>query len=340
MPTLYKDPREMSVRPESGITLEQDNRVETMYHWGAMVLDLCNMPVEEYMKSGFESTGSNDYMMVWVFYDGKSISQRYKKGDTITPPSVPEREGYTFIGWNKEIPTEITESLTFEAQYQINQYELSFKDSGGEVLQSSMVDYGSEIVYPEIEDYEDEDGTDYTFIWDDLSYSGETMPAKDVVIFGHFEIKPSDMIYYGSFVVPVSAYNPDNIMQYLNLDDVKNPEIYQSISAGECTGNGATVTCKIPPYEPFVDMNVITYQLNRKKYYAPLAFLYPVGIVENFDIRVTDSVGTDWWPDYVTSDEVIDIKGTKYHFYVQQTDGLRPGKNVQELDYIISINEK
>lgn len=51
--SYLNDPREMAIRPESGVTLEQDNRVETMYHWGARVLDLCDLPVEEYMKSPF-----------------------------------------------------------------------------------------------------------------------------------------------------------------------------------------------------------------------------------------------------------------------------------------------
>lgn len=44
------DPRELQIRPGSGVTLEQDNRIEEMYHWGAAVLDLCNLPVKEYMK--------------------------------------------------------------------------------------------------------------------------------------------------------------------------------------------------------------------------------------------------------------------------------------------------
>lgn len=48
--SYINDPREMAIRPESGFTLEQDNRYEQMYHWGAMVVDLCGMPVEEYMK--------------------------------------------------------------------------------------------------------------------------------------------------------------------------------------------------------------------------------------------------------------------------------------------------
>lgn len=47
---VYIDPREQQIKPESGFTLEQDNRTETMYHWGAMVLDLCDLPVDEYMK--------------------------------------------------------------------------------------------------------------------------------------------------------------------------------------------------------------------------------------------------------------------------------------------------
>ena len=48
--SYINDPREMAIRPESGVTLEQDNRIETMYHWGAMVTDLCDLPVSEYMK--------------------------------------------------------------------------------------------------------------------------------------------------------------------------------------------------------------------------------------------------------------------------------------------------
>lgn len=50
MSNYINDPREMSIIPESGVTYEEDNRVERMYHWGAKVLDLCDMEVSEYMK--------------------------------------------------------------------------------------------------------------------------------------------------------------------------------------------------------------------------------------------------------------------------------------------------
>jgi hypothetical protein len=48
--SYINDPREMAIKPEGGAILEQDNRHETMYQWGSMVLDLCDLPVSEYMK--------------------------------------------------------------------------------------------------------------------------------------------------------------------------------------------------------------------------------------------------------------------------------------------------
>lgn len=48
--SYINDPREMAIKPKDGVILEQDNRSETMYHWGAMVTDLCDLPVSEYMK--------------------------------------------------------------------------------------------------------------------------------------------------------------------------------------------------------------------------------------------------------------------------------------------------
>ncbi len=50
MSKYINDPREMAIVPESGVTYEEDNRIEKMYHWGAKILDLCNMEVSEYMK--------------------------------------------------------------------------------------------------------------------------------------------------------------------------------------------------------------------------------------------------------------------------------------------------
>lgn len=50
MSKYINDPREGAICPESGVTYEENNRVEKMYHWGAKVLDLCDMEIAEYMK--------------------------------------------------------------------------------------------------------------------------------------------------------------------------------------------------------------------------------------------------------------------------------------------------
>lgn len=44
------DPRDECIDMKEGVIYEFGNRKEKMYHWGAMVSDLCDMPVEEYMK--------------------------------------------------------------------------------------------------------------------------------------------------------------------------------------------------------------------------------------------------------------------------------------------------
>lgn len=49
--SYLNDPRENAICEESGVTWESDNRVEPMYHWGALILDLCGMEPEEYMKN-------------------------------------------------------------------------------------------------------------------------------------------------------------------------------------------------------------------------------------------------------------------------------------------------
>ena len=129
--SYLNDPREMAIRTESGITLEEDNRVEPMYHWGAMVLDLCGLPVEEYMKpmpvnvvSGGTSGGGGDdsgatYTLTYKVSGSTYATQKYHFGDTIVPPAAPEApEGYTFAGWDGLPDTMPKGSRTVNAIFQ------------------------------------------------------------------------------------------------------------------------------------------------------------------------------------------------------------------------------
>ena len=110
--SYLNDPREMAIRPESGVTLEEDNRYEEMWHWGAAVLDLCNLPVEEYMKpmtvigvggggegGGGESSSTTKTYTLNFYLDGtKKTSFKLEEGAPI-PEVSGEKEGYDFSGW-------------------------------------------------------------------------------------------------------------------------------------------------------------------------------------------------------------------------------------------------
>jgi uncharacterized repeat protein (TIGR02543 family) len=48
-------------------------------------------------------------------------------GSNVTKPSNPSRTGYTFTGWDKDIPDTIpAENMTINAGWRINQYTIHF----------------------------------------------------------------------------------------------------------------------------------------------------------------------------------------------------------------------
>ena len=72
------------------------------------------------------------------------ITQDY--GTQIAAPANPTRKGYTFKGWDKEIPeTMPAENITVKAQWEINQYTITFDTNGGSEIAPITQDYGTEI---------------------------------------------------------------------------------------------------------------------------------------------------------------------------------------------------
>ena len=103
------------------------------------------------------------------------ITQDY--GTVITAPEAPTREGYTFKGWDKEIPeTMPAENITVKAQWEINQYTIAFDTAGGSEIASITQDYGTAITAPA-----DPTREGYTFIgWD--KEIPTTMPAENITL--------------------------------------------------------------------------------------------------------------------------------------------------------------
>lgn len=121
------------------------------------------------------------------------ITQEY--GTVITAPEAPTREGYTFIGWDKEIPTTMpAENMTVTAQWKINRYTITFDTNGGSEIAPITQDYGTVITTPA-----DPTREGYTFMgWD--QEIPKTMPAENITLKARWKDieKPTGEIVIGT----------------------------------------------------------------------------------------------------------------------------------------------
>jgi len=128
------------------------------------------------------------------------ITQDY--GTEITAPDNPTRKGYTFKGWDKEIPeTMPAENITVKAQWEINQYTITFDTNGGSEIAPITQDYGTEITAPD-----NPTRKGYTFKgWD--KEIPETMPAENITVKAHWEINQYTITFDtngGSEIAPIT----------------------------------------------------------------------------------------------------------------------------------------
>ena len=128
------------------------------------------------------------------------ITQDY--GTEITAPDKPTRKGYTFKGWDKEIPeTMPAENITVKAQWEINQYTITFDTNGGSEIAPITQDYGTEITAPD-----NPTRKGYTFKgWD--KEIPETMPAENIIITAQWEINQYTITFDtngGSEIPPIT----------------------------------------------------------------------------------------------------------------------------------------
>ena len=128
------------------------------------------------------------------------ITQDY--GTEITAPDNPTRKGYTFKGWDKEIPeTMPAENITVKAQWEINQYTITFDTNGGSEIAPITQDYGTEITAPD-----NPIRKGYTFKgWD--KEIPETMPAENMTVKAQWEINQYTIAFDtngGSEIAPIT----------------------------------------------------------------------------------------------------------------------------------------
>ena len=161
---------------------------------------------------GGAETGNKEYWAKWeinqytIAFDTNGgseiapITQDY--GTEITAPDNPTRKGYTFKGWDKEIPeTMPAENITVKAQWEINQYTIAFDTNGGSEIAPITQDYGTEITTPD-----NPTRKGYTFKgWD--KEIPETMPAENITVKAQWEINQYTITFDtngGSEIAPIT----------------------------------------------------------------------------------------------------------------------------------------
>ena len=161
---------------------------------------------------GGAETGNKEYWAKWeinqytITFDTNGgseivpITQDY--GTEITAPADPTRKGYTFKGWDKEIPeTMPAENITVKAQWETNQYTITFDTNGGSEIAPITQDYGTEITAPD-----NPTRKGYTFKgWD--KEIPETMPAENITVKAQWETNQYTITFDtngGSEIAPIT----------------------------------------------------------------------------------------------------------------------------------------
>lgn len=84
-----------------------------------------------------------------TFMDGKTVlkTEKVQHGSAATAPEVPEQDGKTFKGWDKDF-SKVTSDLTINAVYDVDTFTVTFKD-GDTVLSIQTVEYEAAATAPD-----------------------------------------------------------------------------------------------------------------------------------------------------------------------------------------------
>ena len=241
------------------------------------------------------------------------ITQDY--GTNITAPADPTRKGYTFKGWDKEIPeTMPAENITVKAQWEINQYTIAFVTNGGSEIAPITQDYGTEITAP---DNPTREG--YTFIgWDKAIPT--TMPAENITVTAQWKDseKPT-----GEIKINENSWKAflNNITFGLFFKDT------QTVTINAADNSGETVTVEYL----LSDKELTKAELDGMTF---TVYTAPFGIDPDNEyiiyVRLTDNAGNT---DYICSDGIV-LDGTS-----PVITGIKDGKIYCEAQ-TVTIDEK
>ncbi|MDE6670458.1 MAG: InlB B-repeat-containing protein, partial [Muribaculaceae bacterium] len=174
-----------------GTVLHLDAVADEGYHFDSWSDGSTEAQRSLIVNGNIELTASfsvSSYTLTFIL-DGETVTtMTLEYGATVTAPSVPEKEGYTFSGW-QDLPSKMpAHDVEVIGSYSINSYNAVFKIDGS-VIATLIFEYGAEVIAPEAPEKEG-----YTFDgWQDVP---ETVPAHDVEILGTYTVNSYTATFY------------------------------------------------------------------------------------------------------------------------------------------------
>ena len=188
--------------------------------------------------------------------DGEVVSESFQRaGSYIVQPQMPERTGYTFVGWKGVPELSPAEDVVYTGEYKVNKYKLDYLVNGV-VFATDSIAYGSEIVLRVVPTKEG-----HTFSgW---SEAPALMPAEDVVIEGSFVVNS----YVITYMVDGEVYKTETVAYGAEIHVVELP-----VKAGHTFDCWTGIPATMPAMDITVNAGfivnsyVVTYMVDGELY--------------------------------------------------------------------------
>lgn len=198
----------------NGNSVSSPNPTKTGYSFNGwyfedtLVNPYSNAPIT-YSLTLYAKWTINQYTITFNSNGGSAVSAITDDYNaSVSAPSDPTREGYTFAGWYSDVgltsaytfSTMPAQSITLYAKWTINQYTITFDSNGGSSVTAITQDYGTEVAEPT-------PPTQSGFVFsgwysDDVTfnnaYSFTTMPAQNITIYAKW-VEESGTTYAVTF---------------------------------------------------------------------------------------------------------------------------------------------
>lgn len=176
-----------------------------------------------------------EYQVTFADYDGTILStQTIQKGGSAVVPDSPQREGYTFTGWDA-CSVNIQSDITVTAQYEINTYTVVFIDWLNHTYSLQTVEHGALLTPPVINSVPGRN----ILGWD-KALEGVSTVTSNMVVCASFETQTftvdfydfsgnlvdSQVVEYGDYAdAPVLDEGEDYVFLNWQSPDILEPEL-------------------------------------------------------------------------------------------------------------------